>query len=235
MWQFIDINGKKFTGGQMAILHLAGLATILLPIGLGVSIIAVREYLYQKFVTEMVTNIDNLNVVMNKLVGLPTNVAPQLALKDIVGQLKTAEGIACAVAVLSILSAVAAVIGVVYSKSEIDKKKHIVYYNSKIKPYDFIPALLVCFGGIAIGAKSMFSKMQDFLPTVYTEFSAISNDAVSSGIFLEQFYAKSNYAMTGAIIAGSICVAIGIVALIINSVMLAKKASAIELESISYR
>lgn len=211
-------NGLFFAGAAIGvtiagIVEKIGVVTVvlggvLLPIGLGVSVIAMREFLKRKFVTEMAANIDNLHIVMNKIAGLPANVAPQLALENIIKKLKIAEGISCAVAVLSILGGV--VVGFLALSSEDEKTFNVARAGAS--------TLLLGLGGLAIGAASLFSQMQTFLPTTYEAFTSVSHDAVSTKLFLEQFYQKNNVAMIGTIIAGSVCVAIGIVAaLIINS------------------
>lgn len=178
---------------------------LFIPIGLGVSTRAIRECLYQRFVAEMTVDISNLNRVMSKIAGLPANIEPQIMLKNIEQKLKIAEGVSCAGAVLLILGGVAAIAGAIFGPH----KKTLAATISIV-----VSGIMLIYGGsLAIGAASLFSKMQDFLPTTYINFSAISDD-VAKQIFLEQFHSNSNQVMIGSSIVAGVLGVMGIAAVI---------------------
>lgn len=192
---------------RIIVLSSMGIAAVFLPPALGISCIAVRECLYQKFVTAMVSNFDNFEVVLSKLAGFPQTVDPKVALPNIMGKLKIAEGVLCAVGVLSIIGGVAlSVMSFVFHKH--DRKKVYACNAGALG--------LVSLGGLSIGVKSMFDQMQEVLPKLYADFSVISYDGLNKQIFAEQLYGNSTPIMIGAIVAASILAAIAAAAAIVG-------------------
>lgn len=180
-------------------------APIILPITLGVATIPIEQFLYRKLVTEMTTNFDNFKSVLSKVAGFTQIADPEVALTNIVDKLKIAEGIACAVGVLSIIGG-ASMIVVFFAKKNC---KDILYP---------VGVALMSLGGLSIGAKFLFNHMKEFLPSIYADFSAISHDVVSTQALVDRVFADSNPIMIGSIVAASILGAIAITGAILLSI-----------------
>lgn len=242
---------------------------IFLPIGLGVGVIVVREYLYQRIVSAMAINFDKFKVALSEAAGFSQTVDPSLALSNITNKLKTGEVLCGILAAASIIAAIlipAYMIGKPIYKVNVKVQDDIIkagtkaYLEAGTEAYplplteldienigqryekDYAKAVvgklpqtftvlmvLMCVGGLSVGAKSLCSKMQTFLPNMYNSFSALSGDAIGSELLLNQFYNKSEVAMRNAIIAASILIAVGVITAVTSMISIEKAKDRIDL------
>lgn len=176
-----------------------------LTIGFGVAVMAVREWLKQKFITEVFINHNNIGLVLINLANLPVKVAPCVALNSIKLQLSTLQTVATVVTAVALIGGVASLVGVFLSKNE--------------KVCAVTAGISLSLVGLSIGAGSLLRQLPKFLRETYNDIIGIPDvDAFSKGIYLERFSNDSNAIMKTAIVIGSILVAVGIVATIIAAI-----------------